>query len=61
MDRIFFPFPKRMVKRPTRGYGRLLITFSGPGLQRAARRLNKQASLLNEYPMNAADARVVAE
>jgi hypothetical protein len=34
---IFFPFPKKMVKRPKRGYGRLLITFTPSGLQRAAR------------------------
>jgi hypothetical protein len=34
---IFFPFPKRMVKRPKRGYGRLLFTFTPAGLERAVR------------------------
>jgi hypothetical protein len=33
---IFFPFPKRLTKRPKRGDGQLLISFTPEGLRRAA-------------------------
>jgi hypothetical protein len=44
---IFFPFPKKLVKEPKRGgYGRLLITFTPAGLERAALKANQAKALL---------------
>jgi hypothetical protein len=50
--RIFFPFPKRLAKRPKRpiqGDGLLLMTFTPEGLQRATRRaINPGRAFNNE-------------
>jgi hypothetical protein len=39
---VFFPFPKRLAKRPRRGDGLLLITFTPEGLRRAAQMADRR-------------------